>query len=417
VNHQTTYKHLWDKAREQRPGIYSRPKEPLIGRYLDAGTDMSIEAFGRFFDGFCRSYRPKKNLDVFDLHASVSDAFGEYLLCNTHLINDMMTKKNHWHLPFALSFAILIRDFLTGKRIRSAEANDIALETLETAMSRYQGGVNMDDMRKKEHLNDLAYICIGPLIRFGFFKKYGDDPRTIEAAFNSTIIDLENRFEPLGVWPYREIESWCGIPNDQLERLLQDMNDILPSAALEQTGFSCRLVAVLGSEYCYIRDSGLEDCVERYNDISVKKGVFAAVAMYPWEADHLEKARIMAKRGISVARPLGRIFAGETELGIFEWVVGDRLDHLPDLKAWRAFGKVLKRCHERGIKSDDAAGRNAIWTGRSVKLLDFEHTTLKREAKPIQKHERECSLGRVREELELRRDPELLRSFEKGYFG
>lgn len=78
-------------------------------------------------------------------------------------------------------------------------------------------------------------------------------------------------------------------------------------------------------------------------------------------------------------------------------------------------GRALRRCHERGIVMLDAAGRNAIWNGREIILIDFEHTYLKKGAKPLADHERSCSYGLIMDELEGKRDFALIRAFEQGY--
>jgi len=146
------------------------------------------------------------------------------------------------------------------------------------------------------------------------------------------------------------------------------------------------------------------------NGAELPGNLVSAIIMYPWEADHLLKAEEMTARGIPVAKPLGRLFVDEFEFGLFQWVRGQTLSSKREPPAWEAFGRLVRLCHERGVAIDDAAGRNAIWTDNGIKLIDFEHTWLKREPISLSEKERSVALERVEEE-----DKTLFEAFMRGY--
>jgi len=169
--------------------------------------------------------------------------------------------------------------------------------------------------------------------------------------------------------------------------------------------FSCRLAAVFADE--------LYESYYYHEDIEKADNPMSVIAMYPWEADILLKAQEMINRGIPVAKPLGRLFVGEIEFALFEWVKGRTLLGSEDESIWKAYGQVLRCCHERGVALDDAAGRNAIWTGKEIGLIDLEHTYLDVDAKPLGVKIRKNSILRIKEEL--RKSGGTLDAFMRGY--
>jgi len=138
--------------------------------------------------------------------------------------------------------------------------------------------------------------------------------------------------------------------------------------------------------------------------------------VYPWEADHIAKAAEIAKRGIPVAEPVGRALAGEIELALFRWVHGKALNNISEQTPWREYGKIIRMCHERGVQLDDAAGRNAIWTGDRIKLIDFEHTLLTEDIAPLPESDRQPSLERLYKEINHSPvSSSLIEAFNQGY--
>jgi tRNA A-37 threonylcarbamoyl transferase component Bud32 len=148
-------------------------------------------------------------------------------------------------------------------------------------------------------------------------------------------------------------------------------------------------------------------------DLKATENHVAVIAMYPWEADHLLKAEEIARRGVQVAKPLGRLFTGELEFALFQWVNGSCISTAGSSAAWDAYGRVMRFCHEHGIAVDDAAGRNALWNGSEIMLIDFEHTWLREDGRALTERERKCSLARITNELREKTD--LMRAFLRGY--
>jgi hypothetical protein len=141
----------------------------------------------------------------------------------------------------------------------------------------------------------------------------------------------------------------------------------------------------------------------------------AVIAVYPWEADHIKKAKEMRRRGAPVSEPLGKIFLDDMEFAVFQWFPGITLLHSENAGYWEAYGRVVRFCHDNGIALEDVAGRNAIWTGKDIRLINFEHVWLKKRSVPLTGEEREPSLERIREERIELGTPKALDAFMRGY--
>ncbi len=167
--------------------------------------------------------------------------------------------------------------------------------------------------------------------------------------------------------------------------------------------------AVLGNT---LSDSHIGTC-----DIETKftSDHIAVLLQHPCEADHLEKAKLMLDRGVRVERPLGRLLIDEMQFSLFQWVPGQKLDHMYGAAdVWEAYGRFVRSCHNNGIALDDAAGRNAIWNGREITGIDFEHTWFSEEAKPLEWADRRKGIERIRTELGYDFKP-VYAAFRKGY--
>lgn len=192
------------------------------------------------------------------------------------------------------------------------------------------------------------------------------------------------------------------------------------SRSFHQHHFEPRLVGVLGdstrnSYFFHGRRFINFENGQDYgpSEVDLGSGHVAVIATYPWEADHLEKAREMAERGARVVEPVGRILLDESEFALFGWTNGKRLIYIDDPATWEAYGRYIRFCHEHGIAIEDAAGRNALLNGREITGLDFEHTWLREDGKPLTDDERRPTIEKIA--VDLQGSAHLYRAFCSGY--
>ena len=428
---------LWSKARENRPTIYAPKQKPLIERYADGsgeGRSCSVTEFNAFLNDFFGNLKSCSS-DVYEKHAQISKALaGLDFPMNYHIRN-----RNGSQAPFCftLGWALFMRDYYEEQKFDEPER--FVSTSISVNPASYYNGVI-----KQFTESYVYYMSI-------FRELYGTMPMNLfrdsrememwEHVFRTHKRDCVPETEEFRSLLKTFLESARNMIitehqfTDNALELLFILNPPTVNIAVFQMEYfpftykweMSRLYAVVGENtdeiyvpefHPYTVSHNISTLQDRkpcgyLDEIDLYGEHYVLINMYPWEADHIEKAREIQRRGISVAEPIGKVFMGEYEFAVFQWVHGDVLSSNLDSDVWKKYGQVVRKCFENGINLEDAAGRNAVWTGEKITLIDFEHTRLNQENKPISQEERNYVLQKI--EAELYNYPEVFSAFMSGY--
>jgi len=411
---------FWSKARAERPKIYRRPRAPLFEKHLNA-SEVNVKQFNKFFEEFVRKTKIPKNPDTFDLHALVAKTM--WGTKGSSLNISISREKEYWRetlaFPKLLALAIILRDYLQDDGINEKEATEIAMNVFEgveqgafTKMGRVFLYESLDGEVTGRTPDKIWEVVLELVMGVWREKEEYPGPELMEGLHSrlvqQTLMDWRTcsdyRFEMRDLGETSELGDLLGFLDFVSEQWGHKKFFTYPSGG--------RLKAILGDEFVPAPGEYEIEGIEKRVEHGAK--AFAAILMQPWEADHLAKAKEMIKRGIGVAKPIARLIHCGIEFGIFEWVKGEPLSGVEDTMAWEEYGKTLRRAHELGIVLDDAAGRNAIWDGEKITLIDFEHTWFMPRGRGVEIGDQTNGLLRVLTELS-RKDGKLLLAFESGY--
>jgi hypothetical protein len=375
--------------------------ETLYPKAADAV--ISREMFLRFYREFAAAAGLEKSPDIYDLHAYVALACGSRP--HAEAMNLEVSDGSFVAIPFmkALAGAIALRSIFLDS-CPDREGADAFVEKHFFDIAK-RGGLPYQRPDLIEVAPDSILLSIDSELRFGSVRKIDKTRARIRKMFSRYYSNPR----------IRSIASEIPVAGAVLEEFANAGRAKGPYGMFTYPKFVTRLRSVFGAtpdeSLFEVSNFGMYE-MNLLGDIS--EDHVAVIGMYPWEADHIEKAMEMAKRGIPVCEPLGRLFLDELEFALFRWVPGTNLEQLRDVKAWAEYGKTLRMCHERGVMLNDAAGRNAITGERGITLIDFEHTVLTREVRRLTDNELEPSLSKIEFELKQRKG-RLLDAFMRGY--
>jgi len=383
---------MWRIARVLRPSIYGRPKKSLFSKYF-VGHEGDYETFAKFFRKFVKKEKPGQRIGKSELCRLISsNGFTAFTtICGTHFHR-------------ILAGTLLVRDlYLEYENPDQTKATEFALNFSK---------VNIEDCPfvRPQEIEEVSS-------NIGCHIGNGEKTPMIEHKLKYFIPREEKR----------EVESNFYVDCCILEKLADGLEDRFGKgrSSFEHPILVPKLVAVLdnnlhSSFFVQLKEGDIRFTPFAHQEISYINGVdipggnkISVRMIYPWEADELEKAEVIAGRGVNISKPLGRLFINDIEFGLFEWIPGRTLDKLKDPAVWEAYGRVVRFCHEQGIALDDAAGRNAVWTGQEIRLIDLEHTWLAEEARKLPYRQRAPALQRIKNETQGHK--ELTDAFMRGY--
>jgi hypothetical protein len=415
---------FWGKAREQRPCIYGKPRTSLFEKYL-LEAEGNEGGFRKFFRQFIREGGIPRKPDAFELHALFAKSACGWGDCGVLFWGVPLPQREPVQLSDLLAFSLIARGTLMDLRVSRQAATEMVLDAVERmdkgAISFCEGlfpGRNMgtggEDKIKRFAWSFSMEVGKHESVRH---LGLGGIASKLAGELQSRIIDVNisggenassDMFESVGYEggacpSERQLEKFHRFFN----REYGGMKDAFFSYPIE----GMRLFAILGGKMIpYPSPRGI---MRAHKMANKGRETFSAILMHPWEADHLEKAREMGGRGLSVARPSARVVVSGAEFGLFGWAGGRTLERVKDANAWVEFGKTVRAAHERGIALDDAAGRNALWDGEGITLIDFEHTWLNHSGEPLGRGDRMRGLLNV--SLDKATTGKRLEAFEHGY--
>ena len=410
---------FWGKARAERPSIYRRPQARLFENHLNQ-SERTIKQFNKFFGEFVQKTKIPKNPDTFDLHALVAKSMQGAKSSSLNIIisRDKENCRESVAFPKVLALAIIFQDYLRNSGIEKEESTEITMNVFEGvrrgAFTKIENVFLYESLEGEVTGRTPDVIgAIVPELVMGVWREKGKypDPELMERLHSrlvqQTLKDYNAsnyRFEQMDLGEAPKLGNLLAFVDFITEEWGRKKFFTYPSGG--------RLKAILGEEF--MPAPGEYELRKTEERVRGGAKAFAAILMCPWEADHLEKAGEMLVRGLDVARPLAKIISSGIEFGIFEWVQGEPLNMVEETLAWMEYGKILRRAHELGIVLEDAAGRNAMWDGKKITLIDFEHTWFMSRGEEVGVSDQTNGLRRVLTELS-RRDPKLLWAFESGY--
>ncbi|VVC01142.1 Uncharacterised protein [uncultured archaeon] len=410
---------LWDKARESRPSIYEPTRNPFAKAPV---RRMDFQDFSGFFQCYIEEKNPSRP-DICELHrhlAIASDGFKSpfdfpvyferrgstfnFVFPNTLAAWGLLAGKHRDPVSSAMYFV----------KKRMEEGRHDALPYGPTG-KRTGCGLFVESLAR--HAD-----CDANELRRDFCSQSDKCGKTISSGEEKPCLKFKSERPAQGI----ESEGDTGISQSLIESIGQRLLNSYSFNQFDYPFFPVRLLAVLGhdeTDSYWVFKSKYHNIIvanplaqpdgpgETMCNIRADSSSMVAIGAYPWDADHLQKAKELSARGILTAKPLGRLFAGEIELALFSWVPGIPVRDA-GTDAWIAYGEVMRKCHERGVFLNDAAGRNAMWDGK-ITLIDYEHTYFSEEIRPLSEDERYHSLARIAidvEDFDNKR-----KAFEKGY--
>jgi len=411
---------FWADARRERPRIYQRPKPGLFHKHL--ARDPQYSQYKKYFREYVQKAKIPEKPTLLELHRLVAKCMGGRHGAN--LGSDILHDGAGLRFAVLLPTSILVRDILLRRGLGAEKATELTLEAIERHSGaafaqlgqafHYKviigGTLGTGDGRSDAILSDLGRHVVQKTM--GELLNFSEIWEELEHAF------VMRPFEELDGISARKFElrkHGDVIPN---RMLLGRMSHFVSAEHSSRRMFSYpmgakRLQGLFGEEF--VPKPWADDIKELGEHVQLGGKGFAAILMFPWEADHIAKAKEMLKRGIEVARPVAKVIKCGIEFGIFEWVKGSVLSHIEDAKVWEEYGKILRSAHEVGIVLDDAAGRNALWDGKKITLIDFEHTWFIKGKHALPEEFRVSGLRRVLMELSNKKNICLLSAFERGY--
>lgn len=411
------YNRIWDKAREHRPSIYTKPQLPLTEEVYRSKTDcISLEEFRMFYRKLVEVGKPTDYVNIYEFFRLIS--------LNQHSLIPLNLDKNSLSSDTVTTHTQVLRCAFSFRNIFfKYEKREETIEAMVfDALERFKGYVKYFH---KFFLDDDHPAFISKISEL-ILKKYG---REISISYDeiwlAAIIISYNVSSPPPYIRLGTVITSSDIYSDILisKRKLKKLMDYYDSMDVSRGNydwfrypvFESRFAGILHREHVIIPEDCISIWLRKEGSKLYGKKSRVMIAMYPWEADHLDKAREMQRRGILVAPPLGHLFLGDIEFALFGFVPGIPLIRVSEPYPWYTYGKFVRDCYQRGIVLDDAAGRNAIWTGSKIVGIDFEHTWLTKEVKPVRGRDRRVGLERVKKELDSQKKLKLLDAFFKGY--
>ncbi len=412
--------HLWDKARKtgNRPSIYAPPSTSLLlRRALTKDPALQKDEFSKYFRDFVVLGKPDKELDLGELHRCISLAcYGSQEVRFFLYVNMVDDRHKNLFIDLLANLLILRKLYLEFDQDEE-QATNFALD--QAPFLCYEKALPLIFTTRPDLFSHSVHAISHQLHRNQ--RLAPQEILLIQKSVVNTLVSYKN------YTPASRVESEVELPFAVLEAFVSRVRAKLNAGILVYPSFECRLVGILSSDlsnsygvfwpYSY-GTSAQPSFAGVYDPPTPSKSAIAVIAMYPWEADHIEKACEMKKRGVPVAEPLGKLFVDEFEFGLFRWIEGKRLDGISNQKIWQDFGRTIRFCNSRGIITGDAAGRNAIYTPEvypfGITLLDFERTYFKEGVPPSRKECRGPFL-RVTSELNQEKRHKERRAFVRGY--
>ncbi|MBD3210808.1 hypothetical protein GF318_05485 [Candidatus Micrarchaeota archaeon] len=389
-------KTLWAKARSNRP-----PINHVFRPFPFRKEETSFQRGERFMRHFLENEKMEHPMDAGEMHRGYCSArAGGLGVVNVRVPFRSFLDENEGIGMDGFTYAqnvLILRDLFLCFEKDSGKATTLALDGMKELCSDRTFPTKV--LMHQPHLSEiLASSILVTLYKHGYAMP--DYPEVIEKVFSS----LKNYLPPAS-----QLETGVSsdVPlNPDVARAFSRYVRANYSAGLfDYPYFHVRAEALLGDSLQNSFSIGLSDLVpfsegcgiRRVTEVGdiVNGNSLVAVGTHPWEASPLDKAREIQRRGIAVCGPRGTLLVDEMEFSLFSWVSGKRLDTVGDKRIWELYGRTIRNCHERGIMLNDAAGRNAIWTGKEVVLIDFEHTVVTRKPRELTSQEREESLARV----------------------
>lgn len=416
---------FWGKARAGRPSIYSRPRASLFEKYFKKG-EGGLGNFRTFLGKVAGGGEIPRSPDAFELHALIARSMRGEGGCGVLLAEVRMPEEGMYvRVQNLLALSFMARGVLLDMGVGEKAASETVINALEKirghSTSSYNAlfrGGNLGEEEDRERVDSFVLSLAFEMGGDENIKEMegGKATSQIYAGLYSRIVRVNE-------------EGGKNTSSDRLET--REYGDCPSEGRLKEFGgfvnreygkgiksffyhpyMTQRLSAILGREV--VGNPAGSEIGLAEKEVNGGGKAFSAIIIYPWEADHLGKAREMARRGLEVARPAARVIACGIEFALFGWAKGERLDNVRDAKAWEEFGKTVRAAHERGVALEDAAGRNAMWDGRKVTLIDFEHTWMNRSGKPLGSKDRMNTLDRIVFAEGLGED-RMLEAFERGY--
>lgn len=354
-----------------KPSIYGQRARPLISRYPKAYKVQS-KHFEAFFKELVKD--AKEPLDSKELRRLLAIAVTPKPMkieTETKYLGISDSTRFHVYLAGCLFLRSLYLQFADNKELAAL----FALNAIKTIESWEYWPFELDIKNE---------------LRVGWLQR---------SIPNSNEQEVRRMLEEFYFYPLRgdqKIESEVAINPNILEKFAKRFRTIMKYDPLwiiyPHTNFN--IYGIFGES---LENSDLS--AYQPENKTFTKNHIAVLLQHPCEADQLEKAKVMLERGVQVENPLGRLFVDSLEFSLFGWVVGTRLDKIKDEKVWEAYGRFIRFAHNNGIAIDDAAGRNAIWNGTEIIGIDFEHTWISKEAKPLKWPDRRPAVQRIRSEL------------------
>lgn len=399
------YKRIWDKARQDRPSIYGRPGQNPFERYASHKTTIPYHKLASLYLDLLRRARPSQQLDLQELLRVLSYSFRGQDGSHTgraKLAFENSTVGGLVPIHSVVSLGVFIRSLLISEGIAERDANLLSLATLYFFFNsgEHTRGIFLEDNVGEDAAHRLL---LASRIAKGM-KTITGMARFSQTSYTQKLSSLLEQYlsleipisMPTGSLP-GEVADCLAFPFLRPSEPKYDMVWGLPF-------FPQHLVAAadLDAVRWFINEEGRLISLPSPNSSAAPNfsgRSIAFIAVYPWEADYLEKANELLRRGIPTMEPIGSTFAGDVELAMFRWVCGTRLDHSLDPCFWREYGRVLRLANERGVGVDDAAGRNAMVSSHGVFILDLEHVWFTPDGRPLTNDERAVGLNRLKNEV------------------
>ncbi|MEK6981568.1 MAG: hypothetical protein AABX38_01435 [Candidatus Micrarchaeota archaeon] len=371
-----------------KPSIYGKRAKPLISKYPKAYR-VESKYFETFFRGVVEEV--KQPLDPKELRrllamATFSSPMEMKIESKDIFVTDLINGF-HVYLAGCLFLRSLYIHFTDDKE----RGTEFALNAIKELEAWKYWPFYLDITENRRVMDTLYWL-----------------KRRIPNSSKEKIREMLDEFYFYSLKTQERIESDVEINHTILEEFAKHIRRIIrhkPLWAIFQNDYS-NLLAIFGST--------LQSSDIPMSRIDNKTSDHIAVLLqHPCEADQLEKAKVMLERGVQVERPLGKLFVNDQEFSLFRWVEGTRLDKINEVTIWEAYGRFIRFAHKNGIAINDAAGRNAIWNGKEVIGIDFEHTWISKEAVPLEWADRRPAIQRIKNELS--NETHLYRAFRKGY--
>ncbi|MFH1221845.1 MAG: hypothetical protein V1492_02035 [Candidatus Micrarchaeota archaeon] len=399
----------WDKARAERPSIFVPEKKPLIRSYLDNKHQFDKARLRQFAAKLLETAKPRDPLDIPEINRCIAKSFESCSINDSFL--EVSIASRHQFMARSAYANVLVASLLIAYDVFShcgLDENKVLDAAVETVSSLIK-----DDDLPFQRVRGKRTFTSGNWLNALYNSKDchealsgHSNPRELFAKLYNRYCEVSQRFD---------FQSDVGFSEAAVLHLQQHVREMFSfESPIMYPYFRLRLIAAM-TENSFVSGKDFDDDRKyRESSLTIREGSMALIAMFPWEADHLEKAKEMAARGIPVAKPVGRMFVDDFEIALFKWVEGKSLMHLLDRGLYERYGALVRECHDKGIMLMDPAPRNVNWTGRRLVLFDFEHVFFTEQARPLTKEQREKSLESMEWELTDGLHDAFLRGYKSG---